>query len=351
LLARGRAPFNLQPKLYATERQRAATLSAMRESEFRLPAEDGTPLFVRAFLPEREPKAVLQVVHGMAEHSARYARLARQLTQAGYALYAADHRGHGKTAARREELGHFADENGWELVVGDAFSVLAEIKSRHPGLPLFMLGQSMGSYIARAVAIRSGAELAGLALSATSHDSPALLLLERAVVAFERARLGRRAKSALLRKTTFETFNKQIDDPRTNADWLSRDRAEVDKYVVDPLCGYECTTQLWHDVMTGIREITAPQNLAKMPRELPVYVIAGDADPLNHRLADIRRLERAFQQAGVANLTVRIYPGGRHEMFNETNRDEVTRELITWLDKALLARPDARAPASSSAHG
>jgi alpha-beta hydrolase superfamily lysophospholipase len=316
----------------------------MKESELRLDAKDGTTLFVRTFLPERAPKAVVQVVHGMAEHSARYTRLASALTQAGYAVYADDHRGHGKTASP-SDLGHFADKNGWQQVVDDELNLLDTIKARHPGVPVFVQGQSMGSYIARAVAIRRGPELAGLIVSGTSHDTPFAYRLGRAITMLERLRMGKRGKSALIRKLTFEKFNRTVRDPRTSSDWLSRDPAEVDLYEADPLCGFDCSPQLWYDVLTGMIEVCTPANIAKMPRQLPVYVIAGDADPMNNRLADIRKLRRAFETAGMTKVTAKIYPGGRHEMFNETNRDDVARDEISWLDEHVAQssheRPDA----------
>ena len=318
----------------------------MKESEFRLPANDGTSLFVRAFLPTPSPKAIVQIVHGMAEHSARYARLAQALTENGYAVYADDHRGHGKTALKREDLGHFADESGWELVVGDQLSLLDEINARHPDVPVFLLGHSLGSYIARGAVIsllarprarfdRRGSGWAALLLSGTSHDAPFNYQASRVLAAAERLRLGRRARSFLLRAFSTDHFNRKIAGPRTPVDWLSRDPAEVDKYVADPLCGFESSTQLWWDVLTGLIEICTPRNIAKLPHDLPVYVLAGEADPLNSRLADIRKLQRAFEAAGHSELTVRVYPGARHELFNETNRDEVTRDLITWLDQQL----------------
>jgi alpha-beta hydrolase superfamily lysophospholipase len=307
----------------------------MKTSEFRLPAKDGTPLFVRAFLPDQQPKALVQIVHGMAEHSARYARPARALTEHGYAVYADDHRGHGKTATRREELGHFADEGGWELVVGDQLGLLEELKSRHPDLPVFLFGHSLGSYIARAAAIRASSAWAGLILSGTSHDFPFRYHPYRVCAWIESVRLGKRGKSPLLRTLSFESFNAKFEDPRTTADWLSRDEAEVDKYVADPLCGFESSAQLWHDVFSGLIEICSPRNIAKLPHDLPIYIMAGALDPLNGRLSAIRKLHHALEAAGMADVTVRAYEGARHELFNETNRDEVTRELIEWLDQRL----------------
>ena len=215
----------------------------MKQSDFRLPAADGAALFVRTFLPAAgNPRAILQIAHGMAEHSARYARFARALTEQGYGAYADDHRGHGQTASGREQLGHFADEGGWRTIVSDKIALFREIKSRHPDTPVFLMGHSLGSYIARSTAVRIGPELAGLVVSGTTHGGAATVWGWRLLAMAERARLGKRGKSTILRMLTFDSFNKTIYDPRTTCDWLSRDPFEVDKYLADPLCGFECTT-------------------------------------------------------------------------------------------------------------
>jgi alpha-beta hydrolase superfamily lysophospholipase len=313
----------------------------MRESDFRLQAKDGTPLFVREFLPDGAAKAVVQIAHGMAEHSARYARFAKALTDQGYAVYANDHRGHGKTASRREDLGHFADENGWELVVNDQLTLVEEIKSRHPGVPVVLFGHSMGSYIVRAAATRAGREWAALILSGTSHGQPAIQAFNQTLPKLERLRIGKRGKSWAISKLSFESFNAKFDDPRTSADWLSRDEAEVDKYLADPFCGFECSVQTWLDMFRGLQKIFSPGVIAQMPHEMPVYVLAGEFDPLNEKLADIKKLHKAFEKAGIADMTVRVYPGARHELLNELNRDEVTRDLLGWLEQQMEKRASA----------
>lgn len=311
----------------------------MQASEFRVSARDSTALFVRAFLPdnsaENPPRALVLIAHGMAEHSARYARLAEALTSAGYAVYANDHRGHGHTPASTGDLGHFADQDGWQTVVSDLQEVLNAVKARHPGVPAFLLGHSMGSYIARALAFRRGDALAGLLLSGTTHDHPIAYQAPRVIVAAERARLGKRGKSKVVKKLTFDAFNKKFVPNRTSCDWLSRDNAEVDKYVNDPLCGFECSTQLWWDVLGGMAEICVPKNVARMPKTLPIYLLAGERDPVNNGLAGIRKLQAALRDAGMESVTCRVYPEAHHELFNETNRDEITKDLTAWLDAQL----------------
>lgn len=310
-------------------------MHGMQASEFGLTASDGTMLHVHAFTPPQAARAVVQISHGMAEHAARYARLAESLCGAGYAVYASDHRGHGKTARRPEDLGYFADTRGFRTVVYDQITLLDEAKARHPGAPVFLFGHSMGSYIARGVAFRRGDAIAGLVLSGTTHDHPLAYVPPRLIIAAERARLGKHGTSALIGKLTFESFNKRMPSPRTAFDWLSRDPAEVDKYIADPLCGFDCSTQLWHDLLGGLIQICSPRNIARMPKTLPILVIAGERDAVNNDLAGIKKLQTAFKLAGMESLTVRVYPGARHELVNETNRDEVTAELLSWIEQQL----------------
>ena len=309
----------------------------MNASDFRLPARDGTPIFVRAFLPEgAQPRAVLQLAHGMAEHSARYARLASALTAQGIAVYANDHRGHGETAGDPSALGYFADTEGWEKVVDDQHVLTEEIQSRHPKLPIVLFGHSMGSFIARGTAIRHGSDYRALVLSGTGHDSPTVYKSLRLIISAEILRLGKRGKSTLISKLTFEAFNKKFENPRTPCDWLSRDPVEVDKYIADPFCGFQCSNQLWWDVMTGLAEICTPSQIARMPKNLPVYVMSGEEDPTNNKLAGIRKLRKAYEEgAGMRSVTLRLYQGARHELTNETNRDEVTHDLLEWLNQQL----------------
>lgn len=307
----------------------------MIESDFRLQAKDGTALFVREWLPPQKARAVVQIAHGMAEHSARYARLAQALTDQGYAVYADDHRGHGKTAPSPADLGHFADENSWELAVGDQLSIADEIKSRHPGVPVVLMGHSMGSYLARSAILRRPAGWLALVLSGTSHSQPIVQHINRIVPSIERLWLGKRGKSPTVRKFSFDAFNAKFRPNRTGFDWLSRDEAEVDKYVADPLCGFDCSIQLWLDMFVGLAEIYSQAAINSMPSTLPVYVMAGERDPLNVGLKDIRALHQAFEKAGLRNVTVRCYPEARHELLNELNRDEITRELLAWLGQQL----------------
>ena len=299
----------------------------MRADSFLLKADDGADIFVRRWLPDGEPRAAVQIAHGLAEHSARYARLAQALTDAGYAVYAHDHRGHGQSA-RAEDLGFFADRNGWQKCIGDLWTLNRRIAADLPGAPVVLLGHSMGSFMSQRLVAEHGDALAGAVLSGSNGAPPAIAGLGRLIARAERWRLGPRASSALLGQMFFGAFNKKFAPNRTEFDWLSRDPAEVDKYVADPLCGFPFSTQLGVDLLDALGGLSAPETVARIPKDLPMYIFSGARDPVGD---NIDGLIDAYRRGGLTRLAVKIYPDGRHEMLNETNRDEVTRDLLDWL--------------------
>jgi alpha-beta hydrolase superfamily lysophospholipase len=305
----------------------------MPGSEFEFRAEDGQSVLARRWLPEGSPRAIVQIAHGLTEHSARYARLAAALNSAGYAVYASDHRGHGPKAAAAD-LGHFADEGGWGKVIGDLWTLNRRIAAEQPGIPIIFLGHSLGSFLGRGFIAEHSDALAGAALSGSSGKPPAIATLGRLIAREERLRLGKRGKSQVLFQMWFGDFNKPFKPARTAFDWLSRDEKEVDAFVADPLCGFPFTTQLAIDVLDALPRVTSRQSLAPIRKDMPVYVFSGERDPVG---ANIQGLIGDLEAGGFTRLTTRIYPGARHEMLNETNRDEVTRDLIAWLD-GLVAR-------------
>jgi alpha-beta hydrolase superfamily lysophospholipase len=300
----------------------------MPGSEFAFRAEDGQTLLGRRWLPEGPPRTVVQIAHGLAEHSARYARLAGALNAAGYAVYANDHRGHGPKAASAD-LGHFADEGGWDKAVGDLWTLNRLIAKEQPGAPIVFLGHSLGSFLGRSFIAEHSDALAGAALSGSSGKPPAIATLGRAIARAERLRLSKRGKSRLILQMWFGAYNKPFEPARTPFDWLSRDESEVDAYVADPYCGFPFSTQLAIDVLDALPRATSPASLAKIRKDMPVYVFSGERDPVG---ANIKGLIADLKAAGLTRLTTRIYPGARHETLNEVNRDEVTHDLIAWLD-------------------
>ncbi|ARB28674.1 alpha/beta hydrolase [Pseudomonas tolaasii] len=312
----------------------------MNHSTFWLTANDHTRLYVNQWLPEGPARAMIMLSHGMAEHSGRYGRLAEALCAAGYGLYALDQRGHGRTADEGT-LGLYAEKDGWNKVVGDLASLNQHIAHQAPGLPIILLGHSMGSYIAQAYLLHHSASLNGAILSGSNFQPVALYRAAELIARIERARQGLRGRSALIDFLSFGSFNKAFKPNRTAFDWLSRDPVEVDKYINDPLCGFRCTNQLWVDLLGGLQQISKASNLAQIDPGLPILVIGGECDPVSEGKR-LKSLAHALREAGCQNLQLTLYPQARHEVFNETNRDVVTADVLTWLDQALTLHRPAR---------
>lgn len=312
----------------------------MNHTTFWLTANDHSRLYVNQWLPDAPPKALIMVAHGMAEHGGRYVRLAEALCGAGYGVFALDQRGHGRTADEGT-LGLFAEQDGWNKVVGDLASLNQHIGQQLPGVPIILLGHSMGSYIAQAYLLHHSASLHGAVLSGSNFQPVALYRAARLIARAERLRQGLRGRSALIECLSFGSFNQAFKPNRTAFDWLSRDPDEVDRYLHDPLCGFRCTNQLWFDLLGGLQQISKASNLAQIDPGLPILVIGGECDPVSEGKR-LKSLAHALREAGCQNLQLNIYPQARHEVFNETNRDEVTADVLTWLDQALTLRRPAR---------
>jgi len=305
----------------------------MQASTFTVETPDGVSLRVYRWLPDGSPKAVVQIAHGLAEHAARYARVAEALIGAGYAAYADDHRGHGGTARIPADLGWFAGRDGWALCIEDLWRLNRRIAADHPGLPVVLMGHSLGSFMTQDFITRHGEGLAGAVLSASNGKPPPIAPIGLLLARLERLRLGPRGKSRLMQALFFGAFNKPFQPARTPFDWLSRDNAEVDKYVADPLCGFESTVQLYVDVLEALRDVARPARQSGIPKALPIYIFNGSRDPVGD---NVGQLLEAYRAAGLRHVTHKVYPEGRHESLNEINRDEVTRDLITWLDATVV---------------
>lgn len=308
-------------------------------SEQQVLERPGASLAYDVHAPEAgEPTAVVHVVHGLAEHAARYRRLAQALTGRGWVVYAHDQRGHGRSAKTTEALGHLGDEDGWGAVVADLRAFVELSGARHPGRPRAVVAHSMGSLVLQDYLSRyQGGDLTAAALSGTSGPPPAVATLGRLVARVERLRQGREGRSALIDKLAFGRYNQRFEPARTAFDWLSRDPEEVDRYVNDPWCGFRATNETWVQLLDALPRLSRPAALARIPRLLPIYLFSGEADPVGVEGAGVTELARRYRDAGLADVTVQLYPEARHEVLNETHRDEVTDQLLTWLGGRLVA--------------
>jgi len=287
----------------------------MPTTAFTVLAADGARITAYKALPAGRPRAVVQLAHGMAEHAGRYRRLAEALTAAGYAVYSNDHRGHGASAAAHG-LGEFGP-GGFQSLVDDLVAVSRVAQAETPNTPLILIGHSMGSFAAQLYLLEHHGHLTGLVLSGTA-----------AVDALAAA------SAAARREVGMVSMNAGFAPARTDFDWLSRDEAEVDAYIADPLCGFALADEAMASVMQMAATARHDPRLASVRGDLPVYVISGEHDPVTGpSQAFVKALLGSWRAAGLSRLDHRVYPGGRHEMFNETTRDEVTADLIAWLDR------------------
>ncbi len=306
----------------------------MKAKSFAYTSRGGTEIAARAWLPDREPKAVLQIIHGKAEHSARYAPFAEFLTREGFAVYANDLRGHGESCKSEGELGFFAERGGWERAEEDLVVLSERIRSELPNLPLFLLGHSMGTLFARCYIARNRG-LAGCILSGTVGSPGLLGLVGGMVVKREIRRIGARTPSPRLEALAGGSFNRQFRPARTEFDWLSRDEAIVDAYVADPRCGFVAPASFYRDLLHGTLAANSAACTRATPRELPILFITGERDPVGANGKKVRAVIRRLKRAGLHDVTARFYPGARHECLNELGRDEVYRDILAWMTARL----------------
>ncbi len=305
----------------------------MRADTFMLAARDGASIHVHRWLPDagKDVRAIVQIAHGMAEHGARYGRFAEVLTGAGYAVYADDHRGHGKTCTEAD-VGHFGDRHGWDLVLSDLLALGKKARAEQPGKKLIFLGHSMGSFFGQHILQKNARDYDGMVLSGTNAPGSVLERAGGGIARLERLRGGVRGKSALISFLSFGSFNDAFKPARTDFDWLSRDAAEVDKYIADPRCGFRCTNELWVELLDGLRVI-ATSGFGAVPKDFPVHLFAGDRDPVSRGGKGVTELHERLVSAGLKNATIRLYPEARHETLNETNRDEVVQDVLAALER------------------
>jgi len=313
----------------------------MLQDESYFESHDRTKLYLYRWSPEQGCKAVLHVVHGMAEHALRYRRLAEKLTQAGIEVWAADQRGHGKTAnpdinepGKGGLLGHCGDNNSIACVTADIHALNSEIHKKMPNVPLFLLGHSWGSFIVQNyMEYSDNLIINGCILSGTKGPGNFMIMAGVPLMMLIAALKGQRKGSRLAMSLADGAYNKPFKPNRTAFDWLSRDEEEVDKYVNDPLCGFLCSSGFYRDLVKLLYNIHRSDALARIKRSLPVYVFSGSVDPVGEMSKSPTTLVDAYRKLGIDDCEFVLYPGARHETLNETNREEVMDNLLSWINK------------------
>jgi alpha-beta hydrolase superfamily lysophospholipase len=315
-----------------------ATASSAREIV--LAAEDGVKLEGELIAAgEQSPRANVLVIHGMAEHIGRYRPFAGFLASKAIHTYGFNLRGHG--AGSGEDLegkaGFLALNGGWDALVRDVDLWVDFIQKEHPAVPLFLLGHSLGSSLARAFAATRGDKLAGLILSGTEGRSKFTESILRLFAKIEDEINGRKEPGTLLFRFMVRMYARPVKNRRTRFDWLSRDEKIVDAFIADPLCGRPLPAGFLYDCLKGAAGLRKPAFIKRTPRTLPVYLFSGGNDPVGNFSKGVEEVYKEYQKAGLSSIVMKIYSGGRHDMLNETNRDEVYHDILAWMQSKLAA--------------
>ena len=282
-------------------------------------------------------RAIIHINHGMAEHGERYAPIAAMLNRAGIDVIAHDHRGHGGSVGANEATGYFAERHGWKRVLSDVDRVQDFVAQNYPDLPVFVHGQSMGSFIAQSYCSHYNRSLSGVILTGSTYNPPLALVPPKLIARLEKARSGPKARSTLIHFLSFQRFNRTFKNTKTEHDWLTRSTEEIERYENDPWCGFLCTNQLWIDLLNALQTLGKKRTIGKIDSKLPFYLISGERDPISYdpKQHRITALRNHLVSGGIARVDYKLYPDARHEILNELNRDDVINDMIRWIENKL----------------
>ena len=305
----------------------------IRHNSFYFLSSDGkTEIHCEEWLPEGKPKAVLQIVHGIAEYVHRYNGFAKFLAENGIAVVGEDHLGHGKSIAEGAPRIYFAENNGWNKVVSDIHSLREICGEKFSGIPYFLMGHSMGSFLARTYLVKYPGDVDGAVIMGTGHQGGAIISGGKIIGKILEKTSGPKKQSDLVMKLTLGRYAGKIKNARTFFDWLSVNEENVDRYIADPMCGEKITVGLFLDMLSGMDFIRKQKNVDKMDATKPVLFVAGEKDPVGDCGKGVRIAFKAFEKAGVKDLTLKFYPEVRHEILNEDCRQEVYEDILDWIN-------------------
>ena len=302
--------------------------------EFYFPSSDGkTSIHAVEWLPEGEPVGVYQIAHGVAEYALRYEPFAEFLNSKGFVVVANDHIGHGLSVAEGAAALYFGEKDGWTHVVDDMFELRKRTGQKYPGLPYFLMGHSMGSFLTRTYLIRYPGSVKAAIIMGTGQQPGYMVAGGRLAAKVIGKKSGYDKFNETVDGLAFGAYNKPFEPKRTNYDWLSANEENVDKYIADPLCGGGATTGLFLEMLGGIGFIGKPSNLAKMDKNTPILFISGAMDPVGDLGKGTTKAYESFKKAGVKDVTLKLYPGLRHEILNEMEKDRVYADIWAWVEK------------------
>ncbi len=310
----------------------------MTKEEFYFDSRDGeNKVHAVRYAPDNgEVRCVLQIVHGMSEHIERYEEFARFLTEQGFLVTGEDHLGHGKTVAEGGMCGYFCEQDPATVVVRDVHRLKKKTQALYPNVPYVILGHSMGSFIVRNYLYRYGTGIHGAIIMGTGMQSPGLIAAAKTVAAVQKTFCGAKHVSRFIYNVAFGSYNKHFEPARTHVDWLTRDEKVVDQYIADPLSGFVFTVNGFQTLFELMSRIQKQENLEKIPKELPVFMVSGADDPVGDYGKGVEKAYASLQNVGLTNIKLKLYEKDRHEILNELDKDVVMQDIYDWIRDTIL---------------
>ena len=310
----------------------------MKKEEFYFDSRDGKNKIhaVRYTPNDGVVCCVVQIVHGMSEYVERYEELAQFLTEKGFVVTGEDHLGHGKTVPEGGTYGYFCEQDPATVVVRDVHRLKKMTQALYPGVPYVILGHSMGSFILRNYLCRYGSGISGAVIMGTGMQPAGLIRMSKLLASVQKLFCGAKHVSHLMNQLAFGSYNKRYEAVRTQSDWLSRDAERVDRYLADPLCGFVFTVNGFQTLFELIARIQKKENLEKVPKQLPVFMVSGTDDPVGDYGEGVKRAYNSLQEAGLTKLQMKLYEKDRHELLNELDRDVVMQDIYDWIRNTVL---------------
>lgn len=309
------------------------------EEKFTFQSTDGRDIVVyKWFREKQEINGVVQIAHGMAETAARYKRFAESLTQAGFIVYANDHRGHGESADSIDNQGYLGEKNGFKLLINDIAQLTTIIAENYPLQPIFLFSHSMGSFAAQRYIMDYPQQINGLILAGSNGEQGYKITVAKTLAQIEQFFRGKKSKSHLLNHLIFDAYNQQFHPQTTGFEWITSNQEEMIKYIENPYCGQVFPASFYYEFLSTLEYIEDTKNFHKLPLDLPIFIISGDQDPVGDFGDGVKKLYARYERLGVKDLEMKLYAGARHELLNETNYGEVTTDIIEWLIRKMDKR-------------
>ena len=306
----------------------------MEAENFQYLSKDGkTNIHAMEWAPEGKCRAVLQIAHGMIEFIARYDRFGKYLAGQGICVVGNDHLGHGASVATQEDYGYFAEKDGNLCVIGDMQALREKTQEKYPGIPYFILGHSMGSFLVRQYIEMYGAGLAGALIMGTGVQTEGTLLFAKSLAHLIGSTRGWRYRSSLLNNLALGSYNKKFEPARTRNDWLTKDEKIVDAYNANPWNNFKFTTNAYYNLFLGLKYAQDRKNIRKIPSDLPIFILSGGDDPVGNFGQGPEKLRDIYQEEGLTNVRMKLYPGDRHEILNELDHEKVDQDIRAFLEK------------------